>query len=281
MKLDNSIISIEISNHGAELKSAVKDGFEYMWCADEKYWARTSPVLFPIVGSLKDKSYKLDGKVYQMNQHGFARDCEFELIDYDNTSATYILEDNDATLTKYPFKFNLTIKYTLINNKIKIDWTVKNKTDRIMSFSIGAHPAFNLNEGDNYFKFNTNNDIVYNLIDEKGLYDKNNVHTLKNDGYVKITDDMFDNDALIIENCQAKEVTICDKRKSAYLKVKFESEIFGLWSPAKKRAPFVCIEPWYGRCDSNDFDEEFPNKDYIINLDPNENFNASYEIELL
>ena len=83
MKLDNSIISIEISNHGAELKSAVKDGFEYMWCADEKYWARTSPVLFPIVGSLKDKSYKLDGKVYQMNQHGFARDCEFELVDYD------------------------------------------------------------------------------------------------------------------------------------------------------------------------------------------------------
>lgn len=281
MKLDNSIISIEISNHGAELKSAVKDGFEYMWCADEKYWARTSPVLFPIVGSLKDKSYKLDGKVYQMNQHGFARDCEFELVDYDNTSATYILEDNEETLTKYPFKFNLTIKYTLINNKIKIDWIVKNKTDRIMSFSIGAHPAFNLKEGDNYFKFNTNKDIVYNLIDEKGLYDKNNVHTLKNDGYVKITDDMFDNDALIIENCQAKEVTICDKRKSAYLKVKFESEIFGLWSPAKKRAPFVCIEPWYGRCDSNDFDEEFPNKDYIINLDPNENFNASYEIELL
>ncbi len=281
MKLDNSIISIEIANHGAELKSAVKDGFEYMWCADEKYWARTSPVLFPIVGSLKDKSYKLDGKVYQMNQHGFARDYEFKLIDYDNTSATYIFKDNEETLTKYPFKFNLTIKYTLINNKIKIDWTVKNKDDRIMSFSIGAHPAFNLKEGDNYFKFDTDNDIVYNLIDEKGLYDKNSVHTLKNDGYVKITDDMFDNDALIIENSQAKEVTICDKRKSAYVKVKFDTELFGLWSPAKKRAPFVCIEPWYGRCDCNDFDGEFSKKDYIINLKSHEKFNASYEIELL
>ena len=281
MKLDNSIISIEIANHGAELKSAVKDGFEYMWCADEKYWARTSPVLFPIVGSLKDKSYKLDGKVYQMNQHGFARDYEFELIDYDNTSATYNFKDNEETLTKYPFKFNLTIKYTLINNKIKIDWTVKNENERIMSFSIGAHPAFNLKEGDNYFKFDTDNDIVYNLIDEKGLYDKNSVHTLKNDGYVKITDDMFDNDALIIENSQAKEVTICDKRKSAYLKVKFDTELFGLWSPAKKRAPFVCIEPWYGRCDRNDFDGELSKKDYIINLNPHEKFNASYEIELL
>ena len=281
MKLDNGIISIEIANHGAELKSAVRGGFEYMWCADEKYWARTSPVLFPIVGSLKDKLYKLDGNIYQMNQHGFARDNEFELIDCDNASATYLFKDNEETLKKYPFKFALTIKYTLTNNIIKIDWTVNNKNDKVMSFSIGAHPAFNLKEGDNFFKFDTNNDIVYNLIDQNGLYDKNSVHTLANDGYVKITDDMFDNDALIIENSQAKEVTICDKNKSAYLKVVFDAELFGLWSPAKKRAPFVCIEPWYGRCDRNDFEGELSQKDYIINLNAGEQFNGSYQIELL
>ena len=281
MKLDNSIISIEIANHGAELKSAVRNGFEYMWCADEKYWARTSPVLFPIVGSLKDNLYKLDGKVYPMNQHGFARDNEFELIEHDNTSATYLFKDNEETLKKYPFKFELIIKYTLINNIIKIEWTVKNKNDKVMSFSIGAHPAFKLKEGDNFFKFDMSNNIVYNLLDENGLLDKNSVHTLENDGYVKITDDMFDNDALIIENRQAKEVTICDKNKSAYLKVVFDTELFGLWSPAKKRAPFVCIEPWYGRCDGNDFDGELTKKDYIINLNPGEEFNASYKIELL
>ena len=281
MKLENGIISIDIANHGAELKSAVKDGFEYMWCGDEKYWARTSPVLFPIVGSLKDKEYKLDGKVYQMSQHGFARDCEFDLVDCDKTAATYILKENEETLAKYPFKFNLKIKYTLINNVIKIDWLVENNNDKVMSFSIGAHPAFNLKEGDNYFKFDTDNDIVYNLIDGNGLYDKNSVHTLKNDGYVRITDDMFDNDALIVENSQAKEVIICDKNKTAYLKVKFSAELFGLWSPAKKKAPFVCIEPWYGRCDSNDFNGEFSQKDYIINLNLDQQFNASYEIELL
>ncbi len=99
--------------------------------------------------------------------------------------------------------------------------------------------------------------------------------------YVRITDDMFDNDALIVENSQAKEVIICDKNKTAYLKVKFCAELFGLWSPAKKKAPFVCIEPWYGRCDSNDFNGEFSQKDYIINLNPDQQFNASYEIELL
>ncbi len=281
MKLDNGIISVEIANHGAELKSAVKGDFEYMWCADERYWARTSPILFPIVGSLKDKVYKLDGKVYPMNQHGFARDNEFELIDFGDNFATYIFEANEETLIKYPFDFALIIKYTLINSKIKVEWIVENKNDRIMSFSIGAHPAFNLKDEDNYFKFDTNNDIVSNLIDEAGLYDKNRIHTLKNDGYVKITDDMFDNDALIVENNQAKEVSICDKNKLPYLKVKFDAELFGLWSPAKKNAPFVCIEPWYGRCDSNDFNGEISERDYIINLNPHETFNASYEIELL
>ena len=281
MKLDNGIISVEIEKHGAELKSAIKDNVEYMWCTDEKYWARTSPILFPFVGSLKDKVYKLDGKVYPMSQHGFARDNEFELVDYDETSATYIFEENEETLTKYPFNFALTIKYTLINSKIKIEWIVENKNDRIMSFSIGAHPAFNLREGDNYFKFDNDKDLFFNLVDQSGLYDKNRVYTLKNNGYVKITDNMFDNDALIIENNQAKEVTICDKNKTPYIKVNFDTELFGLWSPAKKKAPFVCIEPWYGRCDRNDFDGQLSERDYIINLNAHEEFNASYEIELL
>ena len=121
-----------------------------MWCA-EKYWARTSPLLFPVVGSLKNKAYKLDGKVYPMSQHGFARDNEFELVTCDDIRATYIFKENKETLKKYPFKFNLIIKYTLINNEIRIDWIIENKNDRIMSFSIGAHPAFNLKEGGQLF----------------------------------------------------------------------------------------------------------------------------------
>lgn len=281
MKLDNGIISIKIAKHGAELKSALKDDVEYMWCADEKYWARTSPILFPFVGSLKDKAYKLDDNVYPMTQHGFARDNEFKLVEHGDNFATYVFKETEETLKKYPFNFELIIKYTLIDNKIKIEWIVENKNDKVMSFSIGAHPAFNLKEGDNYFRFDTDRDIVYNLLDESGLYDKNGVHTLKNNGYVKITEDMFDNDALIIENNQAKEVTICDKNKTPYISVKFDTEIFGLWSPAKKNAPFVCIEPWYGRCDSNDFNGELSERDYIINLNAREKFNASYEIELL
>ena len=281
MRLDNGIIAIEISNHGAELKSATKNGFEYMWCGNAEYWGRTSPVLFPIVGSLKNKSYKLNGKVYEMSQHGFARDNEFKLLNSTKTSAIYEFCANEETLKKYPFIFSLKITYEINENKIKVKWQVENEDNKSMCFQIGAHPGFNLKDGDNYFKFDTKNDITYNLIDEKGLYDKNSVHTLKNDGYVKITNDMFDNDALIIENNQAKEVSICDSDKKEYLKVKFDAELFGLWSPVKKNAPFVCIEPWYGRCDRNDFDGEFNERDYVNSIEPNEIFKAAYEIELI
>ena len=281
MKLSNGIISIEIANHGAELKSAVKGGFEYMWCADGKYWARTSPVLFPIVGSLNNKSCKFDGKVYEMGQHGFARDNEFSLIDSTQISATYEFCSNEETLKKYPFEFSLKIRYTIIENKIKVEWQVKNKDNKVMYFQIGAHPAFNLKDGDNYFKFDTDNDIKYNLINGSGLYDKDSVHMLKNGGYVKITNDMFDNDALIIENCQAKEVSICTSDKKPYVRVKFDAPLFGLWSPAGKNAPFVCIEPWWGRCDRIGFDGEFSQREYVNKVEPNEIFTVEYEIELL
>jgi len=152
--------------------------------------------------------------------------------------------------------------------------------EKEMHFSIGAHPAFTLKEGTNYFSFDNKNDIVYNLIDEKGLYDADNRHTLNNDGYVKILNSMFDNDALIIENEQLKVISICDSEKKTYVTVRFDTPLVGLWSPAKKNAPFVCIEPWYGRCDRNDFCGEISERDYNISIKSGEEFNAQYEIEL-
>jgi len=281
MKLDNGIISIEVVEHGAELKSAMKNGIEYMWCGDSKYWGRTSPVLFPFVGALKDKKYIVDDKQYPMGQHGFARDCDFELSENTENSVTYILKSSEETISKYPFEFALIIKYTLIDSTIKVEWKVKNESDSIISFSIGAHPAFNLKEGENYFRFDNKNDITYNLIDENGLYIESDRHVLKNDGYVKIENTMFDKDALIIENNQANEVSLCDSEKNPYVTVRFTAPLFGLWSPAKRNAPFVCIEPWYGRCDRNDFKGEVSGKDYIINIDAGDIFEAGYEIGLL
>lgn len=279
MKIDNGVISIEINSHGAEIRSAVKNGTEYMWCADEKYWGRCAPVLFPIVGGLKDKKFIVEGKEYTMGQHGFARDMDFILLESEANSAVYELKSNKETLSKYPYEFTFIIKYTLMDSVIKVEWIVKNNSDKQMSFSVGAHPAFNLREGDNYFSFDSKKDLEYHLIDSAGLYAKEPVYILKNDGFVKIEKDMFDRDALIIEGSQAMEVSLCDSKKNPYVTVRYNAPLFGLWS--KPGAPFVCIEPWYGRCDRNDFSGEFSERDHIVNIAVGEVFEASYEIELV
>ena len=278
MKLDNGTITVTIADHGAEIKSVVKNGTEYMWCGDAKYWNRTAPVLFPIVGGLKDKKYTYGEKEYQMGQHGFARDMDFEVVEADSVSATYVLKSNEEPLEKYPFEFEFTIKYILENSAIRVIWQVKNQTDGKMYFSIGAHPAFNLREGKNYFSFDRENDLTYHLIDEAGLYSAEPLYTLKNDGFVPIPRDMFNRDALIMENGQAKAVSLCDENKKPYVTVSFSAEVFGLWSKPDG-APFVCIEPWYGRCDSNVASGDFTEKDHIQVLEKDGVFEAEYVMD--
>ncbi|MGN0163693.1 MAG: aldose 1-epimerase family protein [Candidatus Ornithomonoglobus sp.] len=282
MELNNGIIKISIADHGAELKSVIKNGREYMWCGDAKYWGRTSPVLFPFVGSMNGKKFKLNGKDFPMSQHGFARDCDFEPVGHTENSVEYVLISNDETLAKYPFKFRLNIKYTISGSTVKVKWTVSNTDNKAMSFSIGAHPAFNLMNGQNYFKFDTDNDIVYRLVNENGLLVADKSYSLKTtEGYAPIVKGMFDLDALIIENSQANAVSLCGSDKKPYVTVKFTAPLFGLWSPAGKDAPFICIEPWYGRADKADFSGDLFDREYASKLEPGESFSASYEIEFI
>ncbi len=281
MTLDNSIIKISVNDHGAELKSLIKNNREYMWCGNPEYWGRTSPVLFPFVGSLKDKKYSTEGKEYSMGQHGFARDMDFRLVEKTDNSLSYELKSGIDTLEKYPYNFILTITYKLTDSELEVIWDVINTDTKPMPFSIGAHPAFNLKSGTNYFKFDTQKDITYRLLTSEGLLDKSENHILDNNGYSVIKNSMFDNDALIIENNQANEVSLCDENKNPYITVKFTSPLFGLWSPAGKNAPFVCIEPWYGRCDSSDFVGDLKDREYTNILNPQCSFHASYTIYVI
>lgn len=279
MILKNDIITAKISAHGAELKSVVKNGHEYMWQADPKFWGRTSPVLFPFVGGMFEKKYKLNGIEYPMGQHGFARDSEFELVESTDTTALFELKSTPETMKIYPFEFTLLIKYTLDGDSIRIEWTVKNENDREMLFAIGGHPAFNINDGQNYFKFDYDKDIMYRQIDSTGLYDAVSEYILENDGYAAITKGMFDNDALIIEEKPIHEVSLCGSDKKPYVTVTFDAPLFGLWSPGD--SPFICIEPWYGRCDRSGFDGELKDKDYIYSIDADKEFKAEYTMKFI
>lgn len=286
--LKNDYLTIGIKQLGAELASIVNNsnGNEYLWQASPEFWKRHSPVLFPIVGSVWNGEFRHQGISYPMSQHGFARDSNFELISKSETEVFYRLESNDETLKKYPFPFILEIGYRLNDSVIDVIWRVKNKGSEPMHFQIGAHPAFNYRDFDaannlrGYFSFDKNENLKYNLITEKGCVEANAAYPLTlEDGLLPIERDTFEKDALIFENSQLKAVSLLDKAKKTYLTLRFEAPLVGLWSMSDK-APFVCIEPWYGRCDRVGFTGEYKDRDWVNTLEGNEIFEASYQIEI-
>lgn len=287
--LENEILKVSINSFGAELASIVKKctGEEYLWNGDERYWKRCAPVLFPFVGSLKNKEYLYQGKAYPMGQHGFARDMEFKLERTEKGEAWFSLEASEETKQKYPFAFFLELGYRLEGNRVESIWRVTNRDENEMYFSIGGHPAFMcpLNgEGkqtDYFISFDTEKDLVYSTVNGSGLVEKedNVLHTDK--GVAAISEDMFDRDALVIEGRQAGEVSLLRPDRKPYLTVRFDAPLFGIWSPAGKHAPFICIEPWYGRCDKAGFAGELSQREYGNSLEPQAVFEAGFQIEIV
>lgn len=285
-RLKNSQISICVDSFGAELKSLKKlsTGTEYMWDAKPEYWKRTSPVLFPIVGSLNQGSYRYDGREYPMSQHGFARDMEFELLLQTEDELKFVLGANEETRTKYPFDFELELGYRLNGSNLIVSWKVTNRDSKEIYFSIGGHPAFMCPlEGkgvqtDYKLSFDTDNKITAAIIGNGGTLSARTKEYALNNGMMEITADLFDEDALIIENNQAHKVSLCNGEGQPYLTVSFDAPLFGLWSPAKKNAPFICIEPWYGRCDKETFTGDLSEREYGNKLSVSEEFYAAYTI---
>lgn len=284
--LENDKVKAGINLFGAELATLVKKDteHEYIWNADEAYWKRHAPILFPFVGSLKNKEFHYGGKAYSMGQHGFARDMEFVLVSHSGEEAWFSLAANEETMEKYPFMFHLEIGYRLEGEKLTVIWRVINEDEKTMYFSIGGHPAFMCplggkgEQADYYIAFDTEKDLTYSKLSENGLvYKKDNV-LATNGGIMQIDKHLFDEDALVVEGGQAHKVSLLTPKKEPYLTVEFDAPLFGLWSPAKKNAPFVCIEPWYGRCDDESFSGTLEEREYGHALEPNAQFEVSYTI---
>lgn len=287
--LSNDRITIRVSEHGAELCSLIsnKTGREYLWQADPIFWKRHSPVLFPIVGGLWDNTYRNEGKKFSLSQHGFARDLDFKLKSETKNEIWYFLESNTETKERYPFDFMLEIGYRIKGNAVEVMWNVKNPGIRTLYFQIGAHPAFYYQDYDieknerGYLQFDEREGLEYILITEKGCVSPE-LHPLKlTNGVLPLDVHTFDEDAIILENNQIRKVCLLNKDCMPYLSLSFTAPVLGLWSPPTKNAPFICIEPWYGRCDSIHYTGEFKNKDWMQSLLPGEVFEASYSIEVL
>lgn len=287
--LKNDVLTLKVSRHGAELSSIMKGDTEYLWQADPAFWARHSPVLFPIVGSVWEGRYRVDGKEYTLGQHGFARDMDFELVGSSETSLRYMLESDEATLAKYPWPFCLEIEYTLQGNRIEVLWEVTNPGSADMYFQIGAHPAFNYPDYDKsdkrrgYFSFDRKDSLECIRIKEKGCVDAVTKYPLDldADGMYPLADDTFDViDTLMLQDSQLRKVTLHRTDGTPWLSLGFTAPVVGLWSPPKKNAPFICIEPWYGRCDRAGYEGDYRDKDWINRLAPGEKFTGGYTIEI-
>ena len=286
--IENDALRVTAASHGAELVSIYdkEKAQEYLWNGDEKYWPRRAPVLFPFVGQVKNKQYTYNGKTYAMGQHGFARDMEFDCTRQEKDCLWFRLCSDESTLERYPFAFCLDIGYELRGRELKVLWKVTNPSDETMYFSIGAHPAFmcplkdDEKQTDYFIDFHTQEDISYNLIKQDGLVGIYDERLALDGGVCSIDAHMFDRDALIVENGQSHSVSLLDSSRLPYVTVDFDAPLFGIWSPTGKNAPFVCIEPWYGRCDAVDFEGSLKDRAYGQILEGKQVFSKDYVIRI-
>jgi galactose mutarotase-like enzyme len=278
--ISNSILTAEIKHTGAELCS-LKDNSnkEYIWNGNSEFWGKHSPVLFPIVGTLKDNTYKYNNSEYQLSRHGFAREMEFELIEKQENSAVFSLVSSQETKEKYPFDFDLHLIYTLENKSLKIEYKVFNKGESKMPFSIGAHPAFDLpGNFENYsLAFEEKDTMDYYLL-EDGLISNTTKTISLGQNKLHLNYKLFENDALVFKNITSKSVTILEN-STPFLKVSYPNfPDLGIWTP---NAPFICIEPWFGYSDTMSQFGNLFEKEGIQILNSNETFHSEFNIEIL
>lgn len=279
--ISNSTLKASIKHAGAELFS-LKDhkNKEYIWEGNPDFWAKHSPVLFPIVGTLKNNTYTINQKEYQLSRHGFARDMEFELVNKTENSVTFSLKSNTETLKKYPFEFELQLIYTLKETTLNIEYKVINKSETKMPFSIGAHPAIALPENfENYaFKFEKEEVLKYSLLENDLISNKTEIlKTTEN--LVPLHYKLFENDALVFKSLESNSLTILENSKP-YVKVDFEDfQSLGIWT--KDQAPFVCIEPWFGYSDTANNSGDLFEKEGVLILDAQQTFHSKFSIQIL
>lgn len=296
--LENNRLRVTVSDDGAELVSVwdKKRNAERIWRGDKAVWGRHAPVLFPFVGKVADGRYSYRGKQYNMTSHGFARDRVFELVEMGELSVTHVLKWSDDTLTVYPFKFVLYVKHSLENadaDSVKVQWRVVNEADNgeVMLYGIGGHPAFTFPDNepavDCSLRINSaygaakseEEPLKYHLLNELGCVDMSREYELDMpQGSVKITEDMFDKDALIVLDNQVNYIELLDADGKPYIGMACEGfPYFGIWS--KKVDEFICLEPWYGIADVAGHEGDLEKKAGMQRLGAGESASYDYVVE--
>ncbi|MBA2610915.1 MAG: aldose 1-epimerase family protein [Bacteroidetes bacterium] len=282
-EIKSSFLAIKINSFGAEVCSVKNNnGLEFIWQADKAVWARHAPVLFPIVGKLKDSFFLYKNKKYELPQHGFARDMEFTLVEQKENACTFQLIATNETQIKFPFEFIFQITYFVIENKLETHYKVINPSNEKTYFSVGAHPGFNCpiapNEKpeDYYLEFETNAFSQTKL--NNGLRTNEKVPLNLEDKKLFLKKELFDNDALIFEGGQISEISLCSTKSNHKVTLQCPNwPYFGIWMK-KGNTQFICLEPWHGIADSNSSINELTKKVGTIELPPKTEFNSHFSL---
>ena len=270
------MLEIKTKKSGAELTSIKLNGKEKLH-QGQSHWKRHAPILFPIVGQLKNGKTLINNNEYEMSQHGFARDMEFEEIEQNK----FVLKSSEETLNKFPFKFELYVQYDVNGNELKTTYTVINKDNKTMCFGLGGHPAFicEYSTGDYQIQFNEKEDTIEFMQLENGLISNEKAPNILKDNSIDLLPDTFENDAIIMKNLKSNKVTLFNKTENKKI-LEFDFTEFpylAFWS--KKGAPFVCIEPWHNTTDKIDSNGKFEDKENILRLESGQEFKCSYKIK--
>lgn len=279
--LENKFFKVNISSFWAELKSIFSKKLQknILWSWNPKYWWKTSPILFPIVWELKDGFYIFDWKKYFLSRHWFARDNDFEIIFSNKTKTTFSLKSTSETKKVFPFDFEFLVSYELVENKILINFEVKNLW-KILYFSLWAHPAFSIeNISNRQVSFSEDQNLERYFLD--GWLINRHEKFLENEKSFWLSHELFDDDALVFKKWKNNWGKLFLENKKTHEKMIFDisqAQYLGIWSA--KNSPFVCIEPWRGIADNINSDNDITKKEGIICLQEWENFSTSYSIQI-
>ncbi|HKO82521.1 MAG TPA: aldose 1-epimerase family protein [Chitinophagaceae bacterium] len=288
--IENEYLKIEIHPKGAELQSIYNKKLlrEYMWSGDPAFWGKKSPVLFPIVGTLKNDTYFFENKSYQLSRHGFARDMDFTVTDQTASSITFTLTRSDNTFEKYPFQFRFDIVYSIKDNQLRVMYRVVNKGEinQKLYFSVGGHPAFKLpvlpgtSYTDYYLEFNKIENAGRWLISKEGLIETNSTPLLNNTQRLPLAKELFYKDAIVLKHLQSHKVKLVSNTNVEIFEVDFTGfPYLGIW--AARDADFVCIEPWCGIADSVNTNQQLIEKEGINILDSTDQFERTWKLALM
>ncbi|UZD23425.1 aldose 1-epimerase family protein [Algoriphagus halophytocola] len=279
---------VEINPIGMEISSIRSKSTqrEYLWQGDPTFWTGQAPVLFPIIGALKEGYTMISGKKYKIPKHGIVRNStKPKLIESSEDSLRFRLSWDEKTLLEYPFQFQLDLIFSLSGKSLKVDHEISNLGEIPMPYSLGAHPAFNcpLKAGEKYEEYRIEFPLAETdstwMVNADGLIGNEQKPLLKDSKIIPLTKTLFDDDALIFKHLNSKKASLSHVEKGAIISVDFEDFTYlGIW--AKPNAPFVCIEPWLGIADSYDSDHDFEHKEGIRLLAPGENETKSYTISV-